>query len=58
MYSSLYSSTVERNTVNILIDVRFILSAMYKEYVLIRVSQMVRHCVSATKITGSSLVRV
>jgi hypothetical protein len=49
---SLYSSTVERDTVNILIYVQFILRA-YK-----RVNLMVEYCVSATKVISSSLIHV
>ena len=44
---SSYSSTVERNTVNILIYVQFILGAIFNKYI-IRVSLRVKHSVSAT----------
>ena len=47
--TSFYSSMVERNTVNILINVRFILRAR-KSYEFMRVSLMVELSITATKI--------
>ena len=48
---------VEQNTVNICIDVRFILRAVTKSRYGVLI-QLVEYCVSATKVAGSILVHV
>ena len=49
---SLYSSTVERGTVNTLMNVRFILMALK------RVGSMVERCATNTKTIGSIPIHV